>query len=221
VVCLNQSPNLIFRGNTVASTWANVLLSDEYGHADGYPKFVGNTFLREGDFADYCTILQQYPRRPATGVFLDNKYEQGAGETQIKLEEGGHVLFQVPVTVRVTDGAGHPLSDAEVTIFDAKGNTVCDAQTGGTKTRAMIVSDGQRLLVTRPVDTKHKGFVETLELAAGQARFILTQREVTQAGATAAPAYKLEVRKPGCRTAVQPLEPSGPTDVEIKLESGP
>ena len=218
VVCLNQSPNLIFRGNTVASTWANVLLSDEYGHADGYPKFVENTFRREGDFDNYCTILQQYPRRPATGVFLDNKYEQGANAERLKLQEGGRAVFQVPVTVLVSDAAGQAVSDANVTICDAEGNTVCHAQTHGAKTTTMLVAEGERLLVKRPVDAKHKGFVGTVPLAAGQVRAILTQREITQAGTRTAPAYTLEVRKPGYQTVVQSLEPSGPTEPEMRLE---
>ncbi len=218
VVCLNQSPNLIFRGNTVTSTWANVLLSDEYGHADGYPKFVENTFLREGEFDNYCTILQQYPRRPATGVFLDNKYGQGAGAEQLKLEEGGRALFQVPITVQVTDAAGQALGDANVTIRDADGNTVCHAETHDAKTAAMLVAERERLLVKHPVDAKHKGFVGTLPLEAGHVRIILTLREVTQAGTRATPAYTLEVRKPGYQTVKRPLEPSEATDVEIKLE---
>jgi hypothetical protein len=82
----------------------------------------------------------------------------------------------------------------------------------------MLVADGERLLVERPVDAKHKGFVATLPLAAGQVRSILTQRKVTQAGTKAAPAYTVEVRKPRYQTVVQSLEPSGSTQVEIKLE---
>jgi hypothetical protein len=217
VVCLNQSPNLIFRGNTVTSTWANVLLSDEYGHADGYPKFVENTFLREGDFDNYCTILQQYARRPATGVFLDNKYEQGADAARLELQEGGRMLFQAPIAVLVSDAAGQAVSDATVTIRDAEGNTVYQAQTHGAKTAAMLAADGERLLVKRPVDTADKGFVATLSLAAGEVRAILTHREVTQAGTEGSPAYTLEVRKPGYQTVVQSLELSEPTNVEIEM----
>ena len=163
-------------------------------------------------------MLQQYARRPATGVFLDNKYEQGAGAERLKLQEGGRALFQVPVTVQVSDVAGQPISDANVTICDADGSTVCHAQTHGAKTAAMLVAEGERLLVKRPVDTKHKGFVATLPLAVGQVRAILTQREVTQAGTTTAPAYTFEVRKPGYQTVVQSLEPSGPTELEMRLE---
>jgi hypothetical protein len=221
VVCLNESPNLIFRGNTVTSTWANVLLSDEYGHADGYPKFVENTFRREGNSANYCTILQQYPRRPATGVFLNNTYERGASEAQIRMEEGGRVLFQVPVTIRVSDGAGRALGDAEVEIFDATGNTVCQAHTVNAKTPSMIVAQGARLVVKLPVETKHKGFVGMLPRKAGEVQAILVQREVTQAGPRETPAYKLQVRKPGYRTVGHSLDASGPTDVKITLHNAP
>ena len=82
----------------------------------------------------------------------------------------------------------------------------------------MLVAEGERLLVKRPVDAKHKGFVGTLTLAAGQVRAILTLREVTRAGTKAAATYTLEVRKPGYQTVAQSLELSGPTNVEIKLK---
>ena len=92
------------------------------------------------------------------------------------------------------------------------------AQTHGAETAAMLVAEGERLLVKRPVDAKHKGFVGTLPLAAGQVRAVLTLREVTQAGTRTAPAYTLEVRKPGCQTVERSLDPTGPTEVEIKLQ---
>ena len=82
----------------------------------------------------------------------------------------------------------------------------------------MLVAEGERLLVKRPVDAKHKGLVATLPLAAGQVRVILTLREVTQAGKVTAPAYTFEVRKSGYQTIAQSLELSGPTNVEIKLK---
>jgi hypothetical protein len=198
-----------------------VLLSDEYGHADGYPKFVGNTFLREGDFDNYCTILQQYPRRPATGVFLNNKYAQAVSQTQIKLEEGGRVLFQAPVAVQVSDDAGRPVGDAEVTVFDAKENIVFRDQTRAAKTTAMIVAGGERLGVARRVNSKYKGFVDSLDVAAGEVRAVLVQREVTQDGAGTPPAYKLQVRKRGYRIWVQPLGPLWPTVVKASLVNGP
>ena len=81
VVCLNESPHLIFKGNTVVSTWGNVLLADSYGHADGYAKFVNNTFRRLSSFSDYHTVRQEYGGIPATGVFVGNRYEEGRGRT--------------------------------------------------------------------------------------------------------------------------------------------
>ena len=85
----------------------------------------------------------------------------------------------------------------------------------------MLAAEGERLAVTRPVNSNHKGCVDTLDVAAGEVRAILVQREVTQDGAGASPAYKLQVRKPGYRVLVQPLDPLRPTVVKAALVAAP
>ena len=76
------------------STWGNVMLSDDYGDSDGYPKFVGNTFRREGQASAYHTIRSDYGGRPATAVFLNNRFQDGARQDDVKTEKGMSLVFQ-------------------------------------------------------------------------------------------------------------------------------
>ncbi len=124
VVCDNASSGLVFLENTVISNWGAVLLADDYGHADGYARFVENTFVRQGDSPEFRTVRSDYPEYPSTGIFIDNLCLGGASCTEADLEWGGAGLKEVGFGRRVvfvlTDASGRPLADVSVEIVDAE-----------------------------------------------------------------------------------------------------
>ena len=124
IVYRNESPHLIFRGNTVISNWSNVLLADTYGHAGGFARFIDNRFIRYGKHANYRTIRSQYASRPSTGVFINNVFEDGASPESLDLEFNGDAVKELAfgwhLTALITD-AGKPLAWAAVRIIDKAG----------------------------------------------------------------------------------------------------
>lgn len=69
----NNDGDMIFEGNTVTSNVLNVALGDEYGYCNGYPLFVRNTFIREGEAVAHKTIAAEMGGYfIGTGRFLDN-----------------------------------------------------------------------------------------------------------------------------------------------------
>jgi len=204
--------------NDVHSTWANVLLGDEYGHAGGYPKFIGNTFRREGDDPAYRTIFQERGRIPATGVFMDNKYEDGASPENIELKEMGRIVMQRFVTVRVVDGEGKPLGDARVVVSDAGGKPVHLDTTPAAETLATIVADGERLAVIRPSDSKHRGYCEDALVGPGEVAVVLTREVVTADGRKPAGSYTVSAKKEGYKAASRTVDVAKADRVEIVLE---
>jgi len=218
VVCLNESPNLIFANNTVESTWANVLLGDEYGHAGGYPKFFKNRFYRVGEDPAYHTIFQQRGRIPGTGVFLDNWYDKGASREAVELGEKGHVIFQRLLTVRVVDGEGEPVAGCRVVVSDSGGKAVHQDTTPAKKGDAMLVADGERLAVTRPFDMEHRGYVEPIELEKSEAAAVLTREVVTADGRKPAGPYTVTATKDGYKAASKKVDVAETDRVELVLE---
>jgi hypothetical protein len=218
VVCNNESPNLIFKNNTVDSTWANVLLGDEYGHADGYPKFVGNRFFRIGEDPAYRTVFQQRGRIPATGVFLDNTSEDGASRASVELGEKGEVIFQSLVWISVVDGEGKSVADARVVVSDSSGKAVHQETTPAKKGEAMLVADGDRLTVVRPLNREHRGYVETLSSESGGVAAILTREIVTHDGRKAAGPYTVTAKKDGYKPASRSVDVAETDRVELVLE---
>jgi len=218
VVCLNQSPNLIFLNNTVVSTWGNVLLSDSYGDADGYPKFVGNTFQREGQAQDYFTIRQEYSGRPATGVFLGNQCRDGADLEQPKLLDKGQIAMADLVEVAVKEPGGQALAGAKVTIRDASGATLFDGLTRDKATQVMLVAAaGPSLAVEHPVREDAKGYIESRALQPGRIMTVLVRYTATAAGRSDKGPYRLEVAKEGYQPASQnlPAVLSGPIEIVL------
>ena len=144
VVCWNRSEGLVFRNNVVTSNWGNVLLGDDYGTSDGYPRFVGNTFQQTGTDPDYRTIRGGYRYRPATAFFMGNSYEQGAAFESMELYWNatsseadwyeGKVKKDVarggPCRILVRDSGGNPIDGAMVTITDNIGEVILEEMTG-------------------------------------------------------------------------------------------
>lgn len=141
IVCNNESPHLIFRNNKVISNWSNVLLADRYGHANGYARFVANTFVRQDDYSNYRTIRSQYSYVASTGVFINNKFENGASLESIDLEFNGKGKKEIAVgwflDILVADKFGKPVNEVALIIKDNSGNVVFEGKTnekGGMKT---------------------------------------------------------------------------------------
>jgi hypothetical protein len=218
VVCLNESPNLVFANNTVESTWANVLLGDEYGHAGGYPKFVNNEFYRSGEDPAYRTIYQQRGRIPATGVFLDTTYEDGASRDSVELGEAGEVVFQRVFTISVVDGEGKPVPGARVVVSDSGGNAVHEETTRSEESKAMLVADGDRLTVVQPLNREHRGYCEDLAVGPGYVAVVLTYEIVTHDGRKAAGPYTVTATKDACKPATKKVDVSETDRVELVLE---
>lgn len=134
VVCENESAHLEFRDNAIISNWANILLADSYGHADGFARFVGNRIIREGNDNIYRTILSQYSERPSTATLIDNTFENGASLENIDLEFTGAGRKELEIGWRlfitVHDKTG-PVPGARVEITDRFGNQVFSGTTGG------------------------------------------------------------------------------------------
>lgn len=134
VVCDNESSGLEFRNNIVISNWANVLLADNYGYAGGFPRFVGNTFIRSDGAGSYRTIRSQYPGRQSTALFIGNRFSGGASEESIDLEFNGsgfkEAAFGGLVRVKALGGDGKPVAGASVTLIDGSGNPAGEYVTG-------------------------------------------------------------------------------------------
>lgn len=133
VVCFNESPGLVFRDNVIVSNWSNILLADNYGHAGGFPRFVGNRIIRQGADAAYLTIRSQYPWQPSTAVLIDNRFENGASLESVDLEFDAPSLKELAIgwrlTVLVSDQNGQPLPGASVTVTDRTGSSVFAGET--------------------------------------------------------------------------------------------
>ncbi len=218
VVCLNESPNLIFHTNVVVSTWGNVLLSDEYGHSDGFPKFFGNTFSREGNDPGYVTIRQDYGGRPATAAFLNNSFEGGASADSIKLQEKGAAAFLAALRVIVKDAQGNPLDGARVVITDATGTEVFSGVTPAERTAAAIVSrQGASFAVQCPPDKAARGFIAEAEIQKGEALALLPSHIVTAAGKAPKTPHTIKVTRPGYKEATRQVTAGETASVEIAL----
>jgi len=221
VVCLNQSPHLIFKDNRVHSTWGNVVLADSYGHADGHAKFVGNVFVREGRAADYFTIRQEYGGIPATGTFFQNRYQGAPAEQAIRLQAKGQVTFLERVDIRVEDEAGQALGGAKVVVRDKDSRLMLANITPEQPTEAMLVSrEGPALAVERPLRPGARAYIQSLVLAKGQLIAILPRAVVTAGETTRQTNYAVHVAKEGYQSASQTFSLDRTTSVVVKLARG-
>jgi hypothetical protein len=127
----NMSSGLVFVNNKVSSSWANVLLADYYGEGDGYPQFIDNDFIRLKDYDNYYTIRSDANYRASTGVFMGNRYTDGASMDSTHLELNGKgrkdVLFMKACTILVKNGEA-PVADARVVLTDKTGATVVEGK---------------------------------------------------------------------------------------------
>jgi len=129
----NESPGLSFTGNDVESTWATVLLGDDYGGSKFYPRFIGNTFRKSGDYKGFKWVRDDYSEYPSTGFFADNKL-QGVSFDDFDLiwssSQPKELLFGEACRFETRDKAGKPLPEQAVTVTDAGGKEVASGVSG-------------------------------------------------------------------------------------------
>lgn len=158
IVCENESPNLIFRNNKVISNWSNILLADNYGHAGGYARFIDNTFVKQDNHSTYKTIRSQYSYRPSTGVFINNKFENGAAIESIDLEFNGSGKKEIAVgwylDISVTDESGEAVNGVNVTIKDNLGTVVFE---GATDEKGGVRAEVVEYLLTNHLEKTRSG----------------------------------------------------------------
>lgn len=133
IVCNNESSGLQFKNNKIISNWANVLLSDHYGHAGGYAKFIENTFIRQDQHPNYKVVKSQYSSWPSTAYFINNQFKKGASLENIDLEFWGTAIKEIAVAwhlnIRVVNRKAEEVKGAKVLIVDNKENTVFEGLT--------------------------------------------------------------------------------------------
>jgi hypothetical protein len=85
----------LFEGNTIISNFCNVRLGEAYG-AGRNARFVGNTFVREGNLASYATVICGYWTPDNDGsVFLDSSLDGGADLANAKWDGTGKNSYAI------------------------------------------------------------------------------------------------------------------------------
>jgi len=115
----NESGGLIFSHNDVESTWATVLLADDYGVAGGYPLFIRNTFRKVGNNSDFRWFRDDYKDWTSTAFFIDNVLEGvdiGSCGLTWTSKDVKEVYFGKEITFDVKDKSGKSLSGIPVKI---------------------------------------------------------------------------------------------------------
>jgi hypothetical protein len=163
----NKSSGLVFINNKVASSWANVMIGDYYGNAEGYPQFIGNQFIRLKDYKDYYTIRSDANYMVSTGVFVGNRYEDGASIKSTHLELNGKafkdVLFMKACTVQVNSGSD-PVAEARVVLKDKTGATVAEGKSDENGRFEARLLDHR--ITNRPDQVPEGIYMKTIEEAA-------------------------------------------------------
>ena len=124
---------ILFKNNTIVSNFTHFSLKDNYGTAQNY-RFVGNTFVKVGDRADYATIRGRRGYTSSGHVFLDSTFEGGAGYDRIAgLNQDD---FEVQWTLTLEAPAG-----ADVKVADAAGAQVFAGKIGADGRRDVSLTE--------------------------------------------------------------------------------
>lgn len=113
---------MLFGGNTIVSNFANFNMQDTYGVSINY-RFVGNTFVKVGDRADYATIKSREVRPSKGHMFLNSRLEGGAGYDQIDIGDEDEFTVQWLYELEAPVGA-------DVTMVDAEGQEAFRGEVG-------------------------------------------------------------------------------------------
>ncbi|MFZ5997968.1 MAG: S-layer homology domain-containing protein, partial [Nitrospirota bacterium] len=118
-------------------------------HADGYPQFIDNTFVKQDNYANYRTIRSDYLYYPSTGNFIGNRFENSASMDSIDLQFNSTAKKEIKASwhldVNVKNASGSPLSGATVVVKDSAGSVVYN---GFTNSGGSIRTDVFQLLDT-------------------------------------------------------------------------
>ncbi|MBN2654930.1 MAG: hypothetical protein JXR79_07445 [Nitrospirae bacterium] len=128
----NESAQMLFRNNKIASSWTNILLGDHINPAGGSSIFTENTIMMIDRYTGYSTIKSLNASRSAAAYFFNNKFEYGASKQSIDLEPKGELFKEIgfgwTVDIAVTN-AGKPVSNASVSIKDITGASILEGTT--------------------------------------------------------------------------------------------
>jgi len=114
----SDAPPITFNNNTVVSNFINYSMKDTYGYSMNY-LFTNNTFVKVGDRADYTTINSHEGYSSKGAVFIDTKFEGGAGFNNIYMSNYSEDEFTVKWTLLINSPQG-----TEIRIKDKDDNDV-------------------------------------------------------------------------------------------------
>lgn len=115
-----SSHGLQFRNNKITSNANCVVLSERYGCGSSDVRFVNNTFIKARNAPKFVLITCGWWDKPTTGsVFVDSKFEGGAGLHEVRFDGTAQRDFSVGWTLTVKTSPG-----ATVTITDSTGEQV-------------------------------------------------------------------------------------------------
>ena len=145
----------IFRENRVISNFCNVCIGDSYGGGTN-AVFIGNTFVRIGDRANYRTIEIGDDWQVCSGHrFIDSLFEGGAGYDHVLFESGNTRNFTVEWTLTVNTSP-----HSNVTIRDRDDATVFSGSSGVTGSVSVVLVQYRQEPTGRIVATPHTVTVE-------------------------------------------------------------
>lgn len=168
VVANNKSHKLVFRRNTIVSNWSNVLLADQYGHADGFAVFKDNVFVGVPS-PTYHTVRSEYSSIPSTAEFISNRMEGAASLDDIHLEFSGTGLKEIAVGwhlgLEVVDASGRPVGGARVEITDSRGGQAFSGETGRD---GKVLADVHEYVLTNRRESRTEKALRVVIGAAGE-----------------------------------------------------
>jgi hypothetical protein len=106
-----DAAQMLFANNLVISNFANVNGGDSYGTGNNC-RLVGNTFRKVGDRKGYFTI-RLLPANSNGHVFIDSKFEGGAGYEAVSVTEGAGFSVGWTLAVKTAPGAAVAIKDKD------------------------------------------------------------------------------------------------------------
>jgi len=167
-----RGENITLEGNTIISNICNVRFGDPYSVGGTY-RFVSNRFVRIGGNPRYKTVRIGDRKGPTSGhVFLDSRFEGGAGFDEVSFEGRGERDFTVQWTLTVRTEPG-----AHVTITDKDGKEVFS---GNADTKGRVSAALSQYLVNPNGKTSFTPHTVKVEKGGRHAQKTLTLEEKTE-----------------------------------------
>ncbi|MFC2131706.1 hypothetical protein ACFLSQ_09750 [Bacteroidota bacterium] len=147
-----EAPPINFINNTIVSNFTNYSMKDSYGYSMNY-LFTENTFVRAGDRDDYVTIRSNEGSSSKGAVFIDSKFEGGAGYNIARMSDYSHDDFTVKWTLTINAPEG-----THIRISDSIGNEVHNGYIEADSTEAVILTEYKRTQQLKEFFTPHTIF---------------------------------------------------------------